>query len=520
MNLHYQNFAAIDIGTNSFHLIVVRVKNNGNFEIIDREKEVIRLGEGYSGDIKFIKPATIERAVNCLKRFKGIADSYSAPIRAVATSAVREALNKQEFQKTVFNETGIEVDVISGIEEARLIYLGILKAVPVYDKKTLCVDIGGGSTEFTVGKEGKILHSMSLKLGAVRLTQQFFPDGITSKKQIEEAEKWVEGALYPVYRKIKDFNYDVVVGSSGTIMSTALIALTQKEKKIKNPILNNVSFSSAELKKIKKTICSFETLEEKRTIEGLDASRSDIITAGVIILQKIFEYFDVDEMIVSGYALREGLIIDLLNEINPDDEKPKLHRIRFDSIKHLAESCNYDKAHCFHVAKLSLSFFDQMKDFHKLDNHCREYLEAAALLHDIGYHIAHNNHHKHSQYIIKNSELLGFNEREINIISNIARYHRKSHPKDKHKDYEELTERSREIVDKLAAILRLSDALDRTHKRLVKDVLIMNVNNGIKVKLVQKTKLPEIEIWNFDRRKALFEEVYGIQIQIINTEEK
>ncbi|MCK5086967.1 MAG: hypothetical protein KAQ90_05570, partial [Melioribacteraceae bacterium] len=190
-----KKIAAIDIGTNSFHLIVVRLSGSGNFEIIDREKEVIRLGEGNVGDIKEIKPEPAKRAINTLNRFKGIADSHDAKIRAVATSAVREAFNRDDFLNEVYEKTGIEIEVVSGLEEARLIYLGMLKAVPVFEKKSFCLDIGGGSTEFILGKKGKIIYANSLKLGAVRLSQQFFPDYKLTKDRIDICRRWIEGEI-------------------------------------------------------------------------------------------------------------------------------------------------------------------------------------------------------------------------------------------------------------------------------------------------------------------------------------
>ncbi len=183
------NLAAIDVGTNSFHLIVVKVKEDGNFEIIDREKEVIRLGEGSSGDIKVIKDEAVERAISTLKKFKGIADSHNAPVRAVATSAVREAQNKNEFIEKVLKQTGVEIEVVSGQEEARLIYLGALAAVPIYNKKALVIDIGGGSTEFIIGRRGDSKFSISLKIGAVRLTQKFFPKNEITKVGIRKLQK-------------------------------------------------------------------------------------------------------------------------------------------------------------------------------------------------------------------------------------------------------------------------------------------------------------------------------------------
>jgi len=516
MQKNFETFAAVDIGTNSFHLIVVKLKNNGHFEIIDTEKEVIRLGQGSSSDIKQILPESIIRAIACLKRFKGIADSHNAKLRAVATSAVREALNKREFQQIILEKTGVDIEIISGVEEARLIYLGILKAVPVFEKKALCIDIGGGSTEFTVGHQGKILHSISLKLGAVRLTQKFFPDFVITPERVKEAEKWVEGILYPAFRKINALKFDELIGSSGTIMSAAFMTLAGRgQKKTKIPVLNNYRFTAEELKQVKEKILSGTTIESRMNIPGLDTNRVDIIPAGIIILSKIVEYCNNKDVTVSGYALREGIVIDRLNEYRgTDDDKPNLHEIRLESVKQLMDSCNYDKRHCRHVTNLALQLFDQMKNIHKLNFRAREFLEAASLLHDIGYHIAHNQHHRHTQYIIKNAELLGFNEREILLISNVARYHRKSHPKEKHKDFNTLNQENKLIVQKLSSLLRIADSLDRTHKKLVKMIDVITDGKRVELELFGEQGVPEIEVWSFERRKQLFEEVFGLNIYI------
>jgi exopolyphosphatase/guanosine-5'-triphosphate,3'-diphosphate pyrophosphatase len=523
MTSYNKNIAAIDIGTNSFHLIVVRTKDNGNFEIIDREKEVIRLGEGSTGDIKLINQSALERGITALSRFKGIADSHNAEIRAVATSAVREAHNKNEFIERVINETGIQIEIISGTEEARLINLGVLKAVSVFNKKSFIVDIGGGSTEFIVSQKGNILFSQSLKIGAVRLSHKFFPDNIVTNAQVNACRKWVEGEIFHVVEKIAQYKFQTAVGSSGTIMSTGLMIYAMRNGSVSPlSILNNFEFSKKELLKIESEILERKTIEKRKKIPGLDDKRADIIPAGIIILSTIFKMLDIDKMIISGYALREGIIIDTLQKLS-SNQKPILHDIRNESIKHLAESSKYDKEHCKHVAKLALQVFDQLKKIHNLDDECREYLEAAALLHDIGYHISHTNHHHHTYYIIRNSELLGFNENEIAIIAHTARYHRKSHPKSSHNDFDLLPIKSKEIVRKLSAILRVADSFDRTHKKIIENVELVRHQSGgsrienknIKMKLkVKKNGNPEIELWSLERRKILFEEVFGKKLVV------
>ncbi len=515
MNYNSDKLAAIDIGTNSFHLIVAKINKSGNFEIVDREKDVIRLGEGNKGgDIKEIKPEAVQRAIVCLKRFKGIADAHSAPLRAIATSAMREALNRHEVHRKILAETGVDIEIVSGIEEARLIYLGVLKAVPIFNKKAICVDIGGGSTEFTIGEKGSIKKSISLKLGAVRMSQSFFPDFIIKKERVKKAEEWVEGILFPIINKLKNEGFEICVGSSGSVMATALMIEAQKKNtKYNDTILNNYKFSLKELNKIKETILSKKTTEERLKIPGLDPKRADIIPAGVIILHKILQMLGVKELLVSGYALREGIIIDSLSKLH-STKKTNLQSIKLDSIKNIAKACNFDRKHCAHVANLALHIFDATKPLHNLSNIEREYLQAASLLHDIGYHIAHNQHHKHSFYIIRNSELLGFNDREINIIANIARYHRKSHPKSNHKDFSTLSEKSQKIVKILAGILRVADALDRTHQRNTKKLNLKIFDKRILLEISGSAESPDIEIWNVGRRKLLFEKVFKRELEI------
>lgn len=513
----YPNMAAIDVGTNSFHLIVVKVKDDGNFEIIDREKEMIRLGEGSTGDIKLIKPEAFDRAVTTLKRFKGIADSHNAPVRAVATSAVRESHNKNEFLSRIYKETNIEIEVISGYEEARLIYLGILKAVPIFNKKAMVFDIGGGSTEFVVGYKGKTIETVSLKIGAVRLAQKFFPGYNLTNKEIKNCRKWVEGEIYQVSELIKKEGFNFCAGSSGTIMSAGLMIQAMRKGLVSSQvILNNFEFSVDELKEIEKEILSRKSVESRKKIPGLDEKRADIIPAGIIILSTIFDLFEIKKMTVSGYALREGIIIDSLQKKHINGTtKPNLVDIRRESVKQIAESCRYDVDHCRYISKFALKIFDSTKSVHGLENNCREYLEAASILHDIGYHIAHTNHHHHSYYIIRNSELLGFNDNEISIIAHTSRYHRKSHPKKSHDEFVSLPERTQTIIRKLSAILRVADSFDRTHKRIVRDITCTVKGNRVEINLkIEKNKNPEIELWSLERRKGLFEEVFGKRLSV------
>jgi len=505
--------AAIDIGTNSFHLVVAKVLENNHFKILTRDKEVVRLGTG-AKDMKQLSAEAIDRALKTLKRFKKIADSFNAKIRAIATSATREASNREEFIDKVKKITGIEIEVVSGYEEARLIYLGVLQALPVYDKRILLFDIGGGSTEFLIGEKGNILFGNSIKIGAVRLTSSFFPELKAKEKQIEEASIYIKGAINPIVRAIKNEKVDMVVGTSGTVSSIGMMVYSEFKKDIPEEFnLNNYTFDRASLNKAVKRILKSETIEERRNIPGLDEKRADIIVAGSLILEQIVNELEIPAVTVSGYALREGILMDMINKETGVDNLGHLSDVRFKSVINLAKLCNFDKEHSQQVTKLALRIFDFLKLKFELDENAKEYLEAASILHDIGYHIAHSQHHKHSYYLIRNTELLGFTDNEIEIIANIARYHRKSHPKAKHEGYNKLNTKEQDLVKKLSGILRVADGLDRGHKSLVKNIDINLKNGDLDIKLiVDEGVFPELEIWGASRRKELFEECYNYKL--------
>jgi exopolyphosphatase / guanosine-5'-triphosphate,3'-diphosphate pyrophosphatase len=514
MEKQKKNLAAIDVGTNSIHLVIAEViPESGRFKVLDREKEMVRLGSG-STDMKYLSEGAMDRALQTLHRFKIIAASLRAPIRAVATSAVREALNQDEFIRRVKSETGITLEIASGFEEARLIHLGVLQALPVFKKTHLMVDIGGGSTEFLIGHQRSILYSNSLKIGAVRLTQRFFEGEKTSSKSIRECQKYVRGMLNPIRRSVKKEHYEVVVGTSGTIMNIAGI-IRRSHEEDEDSSLNNFTFSRDELFETVESILEAERPEDRVKIDGLDPGRADIIVAGAIILQQIFEELNIKKMTVSEFALREGIILDTIEKLHRKKRSNHLDDLRYSNVRHLAESLHFEKTHSQQVARLALRIFDQTISLHKLGFQEREYLEAAALLHEIGLFVSHAQHHRHSYYLIRNSELLGFTENEKEIIANIARYHRKSHPKIKHEGFRKLDAENQKTVRKLASILRIADGLDRTHSSAIKDLRCRVSGKKVNISLRRKGRLGvELELWGADRKKKLFEETFRSSVRI------
>ena len=305
-------FAAIDIGTNSFHLIIVEVKEGGKLKLLDREREFLRLGSELGEDLSFISEKEIAKAISVLRNFSKLAKYHKANIRAVSTSAVREAKNKHEFINAVFEQTGIKVETIEGTEEAKLIFLGMKNALPISDKSVLGIDIGGGSTEFIYGVNGSPVFAESVKIGAVRLSKKFFPDFIITDSAVKQCSEYVEQQIKMNSKIQTNIKIDFAVGSSGTVDTICLIKQFQKGNNVK-PRLNGYTFDKSEFDEIYSFVMNLKNPDERMKVPGIESKRADIIPAGLIILKKAFELFNIKKMVLSEYALREGVVYDLIN---------------------------------------------------------------------------------------------------------------------------------------------------------------------------------------------------------------
>ena len=505
--------AAIDVGTNSFHLVVARIVGDTRFEVIAREKNVVRLGSG-GGDMKLLTPAAIQRGVDALRHLKRIADISDAPVRAVATSAVREAENNEEFVRRARDEAGVEIEVVSGIEEARLIHLGVLQSLPIFERRLLLCDIGGGSTELLIGQRGTVLASRSLKLGAVRLTTRFFPGERLHPGAVSSCRTFVRSTLAAFAKEVETHGFEVAVGSSGTILALAAMASAATGEPVKT--LNAATLSAGDLTAILKRLVDARSVEARAKLPGLDAARADIILAGALILEGVFESFAIEEMTVSDHALREGVLLDTIQR----SRGGSLHHLRDvsrRSVLHLVELCDEEPEHSAHVARLAVELFDQLTalpeltELADLGEPAREYLEAGALLANVGLFISHSRHHLHSYYVVRNTEVLtGLTDDEIEIIALLARYHRKSGPKARHPEFARLASDDQRLVRALSGILRVAIGLDRSHAHRVAatrchldgDLLVIEV-------VPDGDAAVELELFTAEQRRELLEEVIG-----------
>ena len=509
--------AAVDIGTNSVHLVIARPTESGTPEILTREKAPVRLGSG-GRDMKRLDPAASERAIDALDRFRRIAEAHDAEVVAVATSAVREAENQAEFIAAARDGAGVTVNVISGVEEARLIHLGALGAVPAAARRHLVIDIGGGSTEFVVGHGTTPEVARSLKLGHIRLTDRFFPDGRITKKAVDECRKYVRAFLAPAAREIRDAGFEVAIGCSGTIENLARMAALDAGDAVRT--VDNLVLTRDGLRTITRRLLAAEDAEQRARTPGLDAHRADVIVGGAILLRQIFKSLGIDEMVVSPAALREGVVLDQIRQrVGGGDALHHLSDLRRSSVEAVARRYEEDLTHAQHATDLALQLFDALGPVHAMGAEERNVLEAAGMLHNVGRFIAHAAHHKHSYYLIRHSEhLAGFNEREIELIAQVARYHRKSNPRPKHPEFAALDDADRQRVRVLAGMLRIAIGLDRTYRRVVGGISVC-LDDPMTVSLtVAPGSDVELEVFTARERAGLLELALETRVDFVVNE--
>jgi exopolyphosphatase/guanosine-5'-triphosphate,3'-diphosphate pyrophosphatase len=510
--LRGQTLAALDLGTNSFHLVLARVTATG-YEVITREKETVRLGHG-GGDMKQLGPEAIERGLAALGRMQRIAASHDATVRAVATSAVREAENASEFLRRAKREAGIDIEVISGTEEARLIHLGVLQAVPVFRQRLMLVDIGGGSTEVLIGEQGDTLAARSFKLGAVRLTDRFFPGGSVTPRAVTECRSYIRSILTTFEREVRDLGFTVAIASSGTAETMAQMVNAMRGHP-EPRTFNLFEFTRAEMASVVEQLVKRRTAATRSSVPGLEPARADIIVAGALVLDEIADCYGVAAFTFSESALREGVLLDTIARTH-DGALHHLRDVSRRSIQALATRCDDDPRHSAHVAGLALQLFDATQPLHRLPPDTRDYLEAGALLANVGLVISHSKHHLHSYYVIRNCELTGLTDTEIEIIAQVARYHRKSAPKPTHDEFARLDAPEQHVVTTLAALLRVAIGLDRSHDGRVGSLRATVRGQRLVVEAQAKRRRDiTLELYSANERAGLLSAVLGLRVEVV-----
>lgn len=473
--------AAIDVGTNSVHMVVARPVPGGPPDFLARERMPVRLGSGGS-DMKRLRPDAIDRAVAALDQCRRIAEAHEADVAAVATSAVREAANAADFLRRARAEAGVSVEVVSGVEEARLIHLGALSAVPIAGRPHLVIDIGGGSTEVIVGAGTEPTLARSLKLGHIRLTDRFFPGGHVEPGAVKSCRRHIQAFIAPFLREMTDF--EVAVGCSGTIEALALMGAARRGAPLR--AVGNAALGRRDLDAVVDDILGRPDPADRAKMAGLDPGRAEVIAAGAVLLRQMVKALGIQTLTVSTGALREGLLLDRFHrrDRSPASGLHHLNDLRRSSVLAAARRYDQDVAHAEHSTNLALELFDETRPVHGLGEPEREVLEAAGLLHNIGRFVAHAAHHQHSYYLIRHSEqLAGFTENELELIAQVARYHRKSAPRKSHPGFAGLDRGDQRRVRLLAGLLRVGIALDRTYRRVVRRVTAADDDRGLRIEV-------------------------------------
>lgn len=509
--------AAIDVGSNSIKLAVVDAAASDSFAVLAREKETVRLGHDTLLQGR-LSPEAIGRAVDCIKRFRAIAETRGADrIFAVATASVREARNSSQFIREVERKAGVSVEVLSAIEEGRLIGLAAVQGCGRPGTSMLNIDIGGGSTELSLMRDSTPDQLLSVKLGAVGLTEKYLSTDPPKNKEIKALKAEVQAALERPARELKGQRWQQSTGTSGTILAIGnalrLRALSQgRQAEGAQPAGDEIKIGKLLGFNARMLGMNFS---ERRAVPGITNQRSEIIIAGGHILEGVMLALRIEVLRTCSWALREGVIIDRLREIEAESRPPlpDFSDYRLRGVHAVGLRFGYEEAHAHQVARLAERIFDYLmrSDLAVLNRHHRTLLSAAALLHDAGYHIAHESHHKHSLYLIKNSELTGFSESERDVIANVARYHRGPDPKERHEDFAVLDDTDRETVVTLAAILRIADALDRRHDSRVSDLRCGRSGRTVQIEL-QSAADCDREIFAAEQKRSMFEETFDCRL--------
>lgn len=494
----------IDLGTNSFHAVIVDAHPNGTFRVVDRMKEMVRLGQ--RGLLSGVLPDdALERGMKALRRIDLLARGWDVQeYLAFATSAIREAQNGGAFIERVREEIGIRIRAISGNQEARLIYEGVKRAVDM-PVPTLIVDIGGGSVEFIVSTKDGVPFATSLKLGAARMTEQFVSTDPLSAEEQAALRAHCREELEPVIAAARAHRVEMIVGSSGTAKSLARVCVDEHGDTSRSVFQQDIA-ADAFRETMARIIAS--TKRERGRMSGIGPKRVDQIGAGAVLMDTLLEDLPIGRLRISSHALREGMVVYFIEE-----NYKRLRRlapfadVRRRSVYEIAFRFKWEQGHCEHVAGLALTLYDAIRPLVTGPRADRELLEYAALLHDVGYHINHSEHHIHSQYLIENADFRGFQPEEVAIMANVARYHRDQHPRKSDPGYRRLTAEQQRRVCELASILRIAEGLDRSHFRNVVALRTRLDDDRLTI-TIETQGDPQLEQWGGMKDRGLFESTF------------
>jgi exopolyphosphatase/guanosine-5'-triphosphate,3'-diphosphate pyrophosphatase len=503
-------YAAIDIGSNSIRMEAAEVLPGEAPRVLASEREVTRLGESVfrtgavSDDALKTTAAVLARMAALYRKLDVVG------VRAVATSAIRDTQNQQAFLARATEAAGTPVEIISGREEARLIYLGVESTWPQTGKRTLVIDIGGGSAEIVGAEDGRLREAYSKPLGAVRLRENFLKDDPPTPLQLHQMHEYIRAKLYTAVERLGHTGWDRVIATSAT--AAAVASAVARITRSKRDGIDRLRVPTPQVRKLYKKLAALG-LPARRKVTGIGLRRAEIIVPGVAVLLDFMQEFQLPAVYYSRAGVRDGIIADLAAR-NVGAELAHLSRDQRREVEGMGRRYGVSLDHARKVAAIASLLFAALQPLHSLPPACGKLLEAAAYLVDVGHYVSDSGHHKHSYYVISNSDIAGFTARERLLIASLCRYHRKSLPNPVHGAYQALTADERRILMLMTPILRLADNLNRSRQQRITGV-DCRLRDGEVVLQLHSSHDIDLEQWAAERAGDVFRQIYNRPISVV-----
>jgi exopolyphosphatase/guanosine-5'-triphosphate,3'-diphosphate pyrophosphatase len=502
-------YAAVDVGSNSVRLLVAETSPGGGAQTLAADRQVTRLGESVFRTGRIAADSLQFVCDNLARMAQTVAKHNVIGLRAVATSAVRDASNQEEFLEKTSAAMGAPVEIISGQEEARLIYLGVQARWPHADKRILIVDVGGGSAEVILGDNGALAEAYSRPLGAVRLTEAFLKHDPPTPLELHQLERYIEEKLAGPARKIGRAPLNRAVATSAT--AAAIVCAVNRVPRPRRDQADRMRASAAQIRRFYEDVRTRD-LAARRKLVGVGPRRAELIVAGAAVFVKTLLLFQHSSLYYSAAGVRDGIIADLAAR-GVGGERTLLGREQRHIVEQMARRYGVQPQHARKVGALAHRLFEAFEPAHKLPAAFGKLLEAAAYLHDIGHFVSDVSHHKHSQYLVAHSDMPGFTDRERRIIATLCRYHRKTAPNPRHAPFVEFDPETQRAITLLTPLLRLADSLDRSHEQRIENVQV-ELRNGTAVVTLDANSEADLELWAAEKIADVFREAYDLPLVI------
>lgn len=505
---HMARYAAIDIGSNSVRMLAADVVN-GEIRVLAQDRQVTRLGESVFRSGRISEAAMQALCSTLLRMAAAYAKLNVAQVRVVATSAVRDASNQDEFLERVSEAVGTRVEIISGAEEARLIHAGVVARWPRPNENALLIDVGGGSAELIISRNGRLSDAVSRPLGAVRLTELFLRSDVPTPEELQQLFGFIDDKLLPFQKQHATEKIDRAIVTSAT--AGALVAAANNIPRARRDEADRQPARIAQVRELFRRLRKVE-LAERRRITGIGPRRAEIIVAGAAVFLRAMELFELPAIYFCAAGVREGIVVDLATRTSGLGVEHLLPEQRA-LMDLMAAKFQVRPGHAKHVSAICSKLFSDLKLLHRLPADAGKLIESAGYLHDIGHFVSNTGHHKHSAYLVMNSDLPGYTEKERQVIAALCRFHRKSLPQARHEEFQALDGDSKKTVQRLVPLLRLADALDRSHAQKVTDVQAAVSGGGVSVTVQSKSEVG-LELWAANQLSEVFSATYGVSVAV------